>query len=846
MIKQKFFRHGLIMATVALLGVFGFVSCDDKENVGTDPVIEPENEFETGVVKNYSYEIPFVVDVDEDVEWVAIVEFNKADGEPAYVYPNKGKGKTNVQLCVLDNDKKTLRSFIVKVFSLPDSQLIKEYPLKQAASMLSLDPSASSASGRKARGIGYGYNAFNGYASARCITKPVLRVAQMEEEEDLIYNTSTMTVNMREESGSCLTELERNLNTSISVSGEYNGFSAEMEANFSASQKSNVSNEYAWMDVSIVAARASVEKTVARMRRELNDDDEPKYMTLDAYEDINNVYEDYDDGPQGFLELVKEYGTHVIVGGVLGGKLHYQMTANTEEITGTYEASAMLRAAYSNSWVEAEASISADMQQTMTNNSSAFEFKGTAFGGGNEAKRAIIDMIEQKKGDESVCSEWSKTFVPADESEEALATAVNNMVLLDFDSEGMLVPIYEFVDKNLYPARYEDFKEYFEGQMMEDLKNEGLSSYVSIPPTMITIPTEWDENESLVKDVFTENGNHVARICNEFIPELSTTQRVTVVYPVVNNNVRYNLGYYVGGDHMYPAKVSWKGISSPTAGGAAEGAASFAKAVCSSDVEPGYGFRQTIYLRGNHLSAYQDENFQLGEYIRTEQQDFELGYSDINGGIKVDVTVPTVKIFGNIYTRDLYSGTAFRDGFKYLDSEKWGMWEHNGITYYAVREYSVNYKFHGGFTPSGWDVPYVYQITDICNAIEAIDNITDRCEVWTRRGVLGLNLPIAGYCYHNSTTTSDHSPFVAKGETGRIGLRDNRDYGFWDNVNTYKYGNKTFTSHAQLVLTPATKSALVMYYPQYDGSWDRDEELNQRGNLRSFSLILGQEVISKR
>jgi hypothetical protein len=121
---------------VALLGVFGFVSCDDKEKVGTDPETEPVNELETGVVKSYSYEIPFVVDADEDAEWVAVVDYNKADGEPAYLYPYKGKGKTNVQLCVLDNETKVLRSFKIKILSLPDSTVLKWYDLKQAANVV--------------------------------------------------------------------------------------------------------------------------------------------------------------------------------------------------------------------------------------------------------------------------------------------------------------------------------------------------------------------------------------------------------------------------------------------------------------------------------------------------------------------------------------------------------------------------------------------------------------------------------------------------------------------------------------------------------------------------------------
>ena len=53
------------------------------------------------------------------------------------------------------------------------------------------------------------------------------------------------------------------------------------------------------------------------------------------------------------------------------------------------------------------------------------------------------------------------------------------------------------------------------------------------------------------------SGRVVARVCSEYIPQIDKTKRVTVVYPVFNNKVKYNLGYFIGNEGLAPTRVCW-------------------------------------------------------------------------------------------------------------------------------------------------------------------------------------------------------------------------------------------------------------------------------------------------
>ena len=46
---------------------------------------------------------------------------------------------------------------------------------------------------------------------------------------------------------------------------------------------------------------------------------------------------------------------------------------------------------------------------------------------------------------------------------------------------------------------------------------------------------------------------------NEYIPPLDRKNRVSIIYPVLNNQPKYNMGIYLGDATHKPAKVCWNG-----------------------------------------------------------------------------------------------------------------------------------------------------------------------------------------------------------------------------------------------------------------------------------------------
>ena len=55
----------------------------------------------------------------------------------------------------------------------------------------------------------------------------------------------------------------------------------------------------------------------------------------------------------------------------------------------------------------------------------------------------------------------------------------------------------------------------------------------------------------------------MARVCSEFIPKFSTTERSIVIYPVSNNWAKYNMGFFIGNKAWRPQYICWKNEGDP-------------------------------------------------------------------------------------------------------------------------------------------------------------------------------------------------------------------------------------------------------------------------------------------
>lgn len=286
-------------------------------------------------------------------------------------------------------------------------------------------------------------------------------------------------------------------------------------------------------------------------------------------------------------------------------------------------------------------------------------------------------------------------------------------------------------------------------------------TYISTPPTIIgedVLETMEDAStsQSLIRDIYLQDGNHVARVCSEFIPALNPSKRVNVIYPMVNGVPRYNLGIYLGGPASYPHYVSWGQYDDP----------STPIITPISDTEVG-GYKQ-VYLRGNHLTVFPDENIKENKYLKTTSKEYTLQHSD-NGK---SIVYPLVKINNYIYTRNFFNGRTYQNGAPQMSDNLWKdggdinafspYWRNDDgdIDWYLVNNYTYNLYAWGGFAPNGWTVPYASQYKKM---LENLTNITGNKPDGTigasflKDGVYGFNTMetgfiVVGYDSWHSTT----------------------------------------------------------------------------------------------
>ncbi|MBO6143716.1 MAG: hypothetical protein J6O54_00465 [Prevotella sp.] len=782
---KKAFKHIPTLVAAVVMGSL-FVACTDDDNYSIKEAKISISATELGQLEAYSYAIPFKLETDADAEWEATVEWDdETTDQPAYVYPKKGTGPALLKIVTLDNRTQSPRQATLKITFPKD-------PSKNITQVITQKRGADTNDGKDieegniTRGIGYGYNCFDGYAELNCMITPILKVNEMYDEKALIYDFSSLQVEQREESGASCEEMARKLNASMHASASNWGLSVTVDAKFNAGQKKTESNEFAWMDINAVTCTAVLNGP--------QDDLIFDYMTDGAYNNINGIPTTrhgkeiikYPATDEGFAKLVMNYGTHLVVGGKLGGQLHTQVTANTSKITTAYNASVALEVTYSGPFSsDVNSNTKAQIAKAQSKNHNAFYFDYKLLGGGRDddtfqALNSVLGKMTKARqasaSEESLTDDselnvkiddtsaeyeaaadaWKKSLMPTGSSASEREDALKNVVLVDFAKEENLVPIYELVDRYLTEdedgvdgeARYQAFKDWYERKLMADpsiIKRYKPKSEINTPPTIvdpIIDLTKADTKKSLVWDVYLSNGQHVARVCSEFIPLINPTKRVNVIYPIVNGKVRYNLGIFCGDEVTYPYYVSWGQVDDPST------------PLITQIKGLELGGYKVAYLRGNHLTLEPDENFSDEDYLKTTAEPYNLISKDNDK----ELIFPVVKINDYIYTRDLYRARTYQNGaaqmsdkVPYDEDKQFGFSPFyrgtKNIDWYLVSNYTNSLHRWGGFAPQGWTVPYYSQYDKMIQNLADIPGKKPDGTIgasFLENGVYGLNTYATG------------------------------------------------------------------------------------------------------
>jgi hypothetical protein len=208
-----------------------------------------------------------------------------------------------------------------------------------------------------------------------------------------------------------------------------------------------------------------------------------------------------------------------------------------------------------------------------------------------------------------------------------------------------VVPLYELIDETISDStakRKKLLKEYMESKQ---IASDFDAYYECGTVTEIDVPKIEDlDNNTLIKDVYL-GGQLVAKAALEFVPLLNLKEKVMVIYPVINNKARFNLGFYIGDKDHKPARVSWNGTD--------------AAIVEYENMD--FGAAKKLYIRGASVTSVPPEGTE--PHVGTVEDSYlaskiidETGYAD------VDHNYPLVKIFDHIWIRQDYAGSITRKG----------------------------------------------------------------------------------------------------------------------------------------------------------------------------------------
>lgn len=751
-------------------------------------------------LKNYPYEVQFKVPVEEGETWEATLTFDESDipeGEEYYyelgsLGKASGTGPGKFSLYVYENQNNARHSATISVFS-SRATVAKAISLIQYPAAINADDEKILPSNAKRRMIGYGYDYTAGYKAEECAKNQVLNVAQLcgegvtinygdglgSETYKMEFTNFRNEVDYNEICGLNTAEIELKLEGSVAASIDVCSFSAEIENQTGWENKSETKYQYGWADISVSKYRAHMDINRDNLYR-------PEMLMKSAYVAINGLsrsyasdYKDPKTGKTGFYNLIKDYGSYVVVGGNLGGFANVTMQVEDTDISGAFASEAMLKLAYDGIFT-GRSEVDASYKTTYRSYKSNFKFRSTVRGGDDESSNAFTSLLTNMDASTSernnVSSAWKDTL-----------SDVNNCVFLGYSSKDQLIPIYEFVDLDEEGGeeRRAALEEYFATKMLEDFpETESQESYIKQAPAKITIPdfpsletrvypitifgvpiyiTE-EEIHSLIKDIKLTDGVMAVRACSEYIPELDDTNRVTVLYPADNARVYWNRGLYLGNSKQAPCSISW-----------VDGKPVKTSIYCEKNAKGEYITPTTVYRFGKSLSIF------TPTYLSSDLKIVEAGVAEEYFEKLGDKSYAMVKIGDCIFMREYWDYGNFNDGTSIADVAKGeANWRNhadqnnipirdwvqtvagqtvntskndhrisgNGV-YYPMSMYRKHINDHGGLFPSGWGLPRKSWMMKLVARLDKVTNKTamggNIAQAFLNHDILGLRIYKYGY-----------------------------------------------------------------------------------------------------
>ena len=688
------FCHLMAIAIAAVV----LAACEKEPDFLAEVIYPEEADGNTIVVDSWSNNFP--LEIKSDGDW------RVENSDFITVKPSEGKGNATVKVYVEDNEEEQrLKGNVTIVFPGHEGQN-KTLTVEQKWTGEYDENADVIGKTNKVYAVGYGYDTTKGlYAAYTCLKAQIFKTGELIDAGEEGIGPLDMNAVLSTVTGSSISDLSNKLTVKANASGGVGKFKAEANASFDMNYTDNSTHEYAINYLEATLTTATFDLGIEDLATE-------DWMTATAYKNINGLNPRYPSTKDGFAALIRTYGTHVVMSARLGGRVRQSLDVDISKITTSYDLHVFAKASYEGVLAKAGGSVNDDFHKSYENNKNSMKVQVQALGGDTKLAKALV----AKDG-----------FTEANYSAWFNSVDGDNMALMGFIDDESLIPLYELVDKSQYPDRYQALHDYMNGKEMAETFEDN-STYDTGTVTAFKVDG-WGNGffATLVRDIML-GGQLVGQICNEYIPTIDRTKRVTVVYPVVGTTVRYNMGFFIGDDTHKPARVAWNGTESNIV----------------EYPELDFGKVDMLYLRGASITAAPDTNLVVKQgYVEPE---YLTGLSyDSSAGGNVTSRYPIVKIFDKIWTRGNYLQSIYGNSGRLCSfqwkNRNWNLW----TEYYSTATVTSN-DF-----PKGWRVAKLDDYNSMNNKLVA-NGFSEPGLALQLDGVTGFELTFVGY-YKMATNT---------------------------------------------------------------------------------------------
>lgn len=395
-------------------------------------------------------------------------------------------------------------------------------------------------------GIGYSYNAVGGSnCNLRDFRCQILNRAVIENLEDS-EGVDLLNVNVRneiEEESTVYTSLVdyvAAVNIDASVSGELVFFSGSASKVCAIFEEGTKEQYVLHNKVSTINSEYSLNfRDIRLYAKEM-----PKLLTSSFRNALSKISDD-----KSVDDFVYTYGTHVVIGSKIGASLSLDVQVDRHIFTSKEYEEALSKAAIATLFKSKSSSSSSEKNYTVLKNSKCIiDVKG---GDLSLFDSCIgLNSFDNTNIPDNLSDRWLESILYDDEDIER-----SNVELIDI----RVIPIWEFIPDDELARQVEaritgNMKLILDKFVNRNFINTSFESN----PTSVSCRIGDKQNQTFknpdVVEVIAAN-RHVATICRELVPEISTKEKVQVAYPIYEGRIKLNSGLCFHSGKAY--SVGW-------------------------------------------------------------------------------------------------------------------------------------------------------------------------------------------------------------------------------------------------------------------------------------------------